>query len=537
MKVTDSSTYRLLRTNLNRNETMLQRLQNQGSSGLKLNKASDDPSVLQPVLGSRSQIALAERYLKTMGVASDQMESTDGFLANIENTLVRAKEISINGINAGMSQTDLDTLANEVKELSDQLLSTANSQIDGKFIFGGYSVADQPFVKNPDFDPATYDESDMSTWPVQYKGDSNRTRLEVDEGQRLDTTITGNELFSGIENDDFGDGIRGLSGQKLSSSSLTPATTGDIVIVNGDVTTTIPAASLGHATGDNYAAKLAGLLNGSANSPPDDTGLRATVDPATSDLGSAPSGGYTQFNLTVNSEGNTPVNINFPGPNVTDDAIRSALGGALSPPDAAATSGTLPNGVSFDTKDGNLKITGPENGADLEMTLDTGSGAVTSTTYGEVTTAPDSTSKVTLSGPGLAATGLTKAGVTETTLAGSTSNDIFGVLANLEASLRAGNIKDPDGVGGGIQENMAKLETAADQNRLKRSQLGVRAGRVEDATGQQEGALVDLKTTLSRYQDADVTEILSKIVQRETALKANLAIIGRVSSITILDYM
>lgn len=534
MKVTDASTYRLLRTDLNRNETALQELQFQGTSGLKLNKASDDPTLLQPVLGARNQITLAERYITTMGTASDQMESTDGFLGSIENIMQRVDEISISGVNAALSQTDLDTYANEVAELRDQLFSTANSQIDGKYIFAGYSVKDAPFVENPSYDPATYDESDMSTWPVQYQGDSNRLQLEVDEGQHLDTTITGNELFSGISNEDYANGVRGLTGQKLTSAPLTPSTAGDIVIENGAVTTTLAAASLAD-TDDNYAAKLAGMLNGSA--PPNDTGLRTSITPATRDLGSAPTGGYTQFDLTVNSEGGTAVTINLTNP-VSDDDIRSALGSALSPPDAAATSGTFANGVSFDTQGGSLRITGPDNGADLEMTLKTDNTAtppVTSTTYGQVTTAPDSTSAVTLSGAGLAATGITNSD--PTTLAGSTNLDIFGVLANLEAALRAGNVSDPNGVGGGIQGSKEKIEMAADQTRLQRSQLGVRAKRVEGMKTQQEGALVDLQATLSRYQDADIVEVLSKMVQRETALRANLEIIGRVSSITILDYM
>lgn len=533
MKVTDSSTYRLLRTNLDRNEASLQELYFQGSTGLKLNKASDDPSSLQPVLGTRNQITLAERYLETMGVASDKMESTDGFLGTVENVLQRAKEISIAGINDGMSQTDLDSLANEVSELSQQLLATANSQIDGQYIFAGYSVSEQPFVENPDFDVELYDESDMSTWPVQYQGDSNRTRLEVDEGQYLDTTITGNELFSGIENDDFANGVTGLSGQELSSSSLASPATNDIVIENGDITTTISATSLVDDT-TNYAAKIAGLLDGSTNG--DDTGLRSSVAPATIDLGSAPTAGYTQFDLSITSEGSSSFTINLTDP-VTDDDISSALGSALTPSDATATSGTFPNGVSFDTTGGSLEITGPDNGAELEITLNTGSGSTSSTVYGEVSVAPDSTSEVTLSGDGLSEIGLVDTGVTETTLAGSTSTDIFGVLANLEAALRAGNTDDEDGIGGGIQENMAKLEMAADQNRIKRSQLGIRAKRVDDTATQQEGALVDLQATLSSYQDADITEILSKITQQETTLQANLAIIGRVSSITILDYI
>ena len=68
MKVTDSSTYRLMQSNLDRITNDLSSLYEQGATGLKLNKPSDDPGAIRPVLTTRTQLQQNDRYLETMGV-------------------------------------------------------------------------------------------------------------------------------------------------------------------------------------------------------------------------------------------------------------------------------------------------------------------------------------------------------------------------------------------------------------------------------------------------------------------------------------
>lgn len=329
MKVTENSTYRLMNTNLNRITNTLQDLRNQGATGLKLNQPSDDPSSIRPVLTSRTQIRHTERYLETMGVTLDKMQATDGHLEHVENVMQRAKEIAINAVNSGLSESDLATLADEVVQLREELLDAANAMIDGKYIFSGYAENTKPFVANPAYDPATYDLADRATWPYLYQGDANPTELEITPGEYLQANLTGNDLFLGISNDNW-------------------------------------------------------------------------------------------------------------------------------------------NGGSIESDPGRV--------------------------------------------------------------------DLFSVLTRLEEAIRAGNVDDPAGPGGGIQEAIDKLEVGADQERRLRSRLGNRATRVEAAIDHQQTVLVDLEQILSRYQDADAIATFNEIIKQETAFQAALSVTSRVSQISILDY-
>ncbi|MCK5516234.1 MAG: flagellar hook-associated protein FlgL, partial [Desulfobulbaceae bacterium] len=179
MKVTENTTYRLMQTNLDRISNELLELREQGATGVKLNKPSDDPGAIRPVLNARAQLQQNDRHLEIMGHAGDKMASTDSYMESVENVLVRVKEIAINSINSSMSQSDLANLANEVAELKEQLLYSANATIDGKYIFAGFEQNTVPFTENPAYDPALYNISDSTTWPYLYNGDHNRTQLEI----------------------------------------------------------------------------------------------------------------------------------------------------------------------------------------------------------------------------------------------------------------------------------------------------------------------------------------------------------------------
>jgi len=200
MKVTENSTYRLMQTNLDRITNRLQDLRYQGATGIKLNNPSDDPASIRPVLTTRTQIRNTERYLETMGVSLDEMESTDSHLEHVENIFQRAKEIGINAINAGYNTEDLNVLADEIQFLTQELFDAANGMVDGKYIFAGYQENTVPFVENPAYTDAGYVATDSTTWPVFYHGDGYPTELEITPGEFLEVNLTGNELFMGINN-------------------------------------------------------------------------------------------------------------------------------------------------------------------------------------------------------------------------------------------------------------------------------------------------------------------------------------------------
>jgi len=550
MKVTDSSTYRLMQTNLDRITNDLLVLRNQGATGLKLNRPSDDPGAIRPVLTTRTQLQQNNRYLETMGQAGDKMAAADGHLDHVENILVRVKEISINAINSALSDSDRATLADEIAELKNELLDAANAVVDGKYIFAGYEEDTIPFTENPAYDPALYDVTDVTTWPYLYHGDNHPTRLEITPGEYIEANLTGNELFMGITNQiAAGGSANPYQGETMTSGPLSVGTPGnnilirtatDRVLITGDTDLTDPVGE------NNYAGKVAALFSQPG------TGLTASTNPALADLGPLSFANLVDtedtYSLDITAGGNS-VSVTLDGPSGSYDYTLGGLASALAASPGATnlttTSGTLANGVSYDISSGTLVLTGPSDGSEIDLTESIVDGIVTGTVpsggitggsqtvYGTFNITANSPLDVDLVGRN----GLAGVGLSINTLDGASDRiDLFSVLTRTEEAIRAGNVSDVTGPGGSIQSQIENLEIAADQNRSLRSQLGARAKRIDTAILHQQDARVDLQQILSRYQDADIIEVYNDIIQKESAFEAALNVTSRVSQISILDY-
>jgi len=235
MKTTLATQYRSLNNEMGRLTSTLEDLRNQAATGKKLIRPSDDPAAIRPVLSARSQIRATDRFISSLSTAGDRLANQDAYLDQAENLMVRAKEVAINAINGSMSDNDLKTLADEVGYIKTEMLSIANAQVGGQYIFGGYQEDTQPFVENGDI--------------VSYRGDSNIKRLEASSGEYVQTNMPGNELFLG-QTDLDEDGVMETTGQDVFSmlTDLERAIRGESgQVYNGSEK--LPTSTIGYADG------------------------------------------------------------------------------------------------------------------------------------------------------------------------------------------------------------------------------------------------------------------------------------------------
>jgi flagellar hook-associated protein 3 FlgL len=195
MRATQTTTYRSLQSFLDRTSDQLAKLQLQAATGKKLNRPSDDPTAISPVLSARTQIQASDRYIETIESGLDRIDNMDGYLDNMENTLVRIKEISLATVNGSLNALDMQTYADEVNQLRETLIDSANGQIDGKYLFAGFSEETKPFTLNSNY-PATEPN------PLNYNGDNGNIEFEIAPNELLGVNLTGNGLMLGdFDND------------------------------------------------------------------------------------------------------------------------------------------------------------------------------------------------------------------------------------------------------------------------------------------------------------------------------------------------
>ena len=183
MKTTLTATYRTLQSRINRSSARLQQYQQIAASGIKLNKPSDDPSAVAPVISAASQIRSGERFASTIASAGLQLDNLDSTMDQLENLMVRARELVLATGNGSLAEGDIDAYAQQMSSLKQELYDIANTRIEGKYLFSGYSTDTMPF---PD-----------AGAPDNYQGDANHMELQIGPGQKIVTNLTGAELFQG----------------------------------------------------------------------------------------------------------------------------------------------------------------------------------------------------------------------------------------------------------------------------------------------------------------------------------------------------
>ena len=189
MRATQTTTYRSLQAFLNRTNEKLQTLQLAAATGKKLNRPSDDPTAISPVLSARTQIRTSDRYIETISSGLDRINNMDGYLDNMENDMVRLREICIATVNDTLSAEDRLTYADEVAQLRANLIDSSNAQVDGKYLFAGFSEKTKPFTLNP-----TYPGLGA---PILYNGDNGIQNFEISPNELININLTGNSLMMG----------------------------------------------------------------------------------------------------------------------------------------------------------------------------------------------------------------------------------------------------------------------------------------------------------------------------------------------------
>lgn len=202
MRATLGMNYRMLGHNLENISAKLYDLRLQSATGKKLNKPSDNPAAIRPVLHYGVQNKMAERYLNHMAVAKGNLELLDSRLDDIEDIMVRAKELGLAAINGTANDEDRQTFAYQLSALFDDMIQIANTQPTGQFIFSGYKDKTVPFTLNDvNYDPDEY-VSETNISPVNYNGDNNIKSVEIAPGNYIQTSLTGNALFLGETDND-----------------------------------------------------------------------------------------------------------------------------------------------------------------------------------------------------------------------------------------------------------------------------------------------------------------------------------------------
>lgn len=180
MRMSSMTSWEAAISNLQSRKSWLDNAQDHLTAGLRVMRASDDPTAAARAERARALVQRSESTQRAVDASRNAMTLTESSLGDATELLQQARELVVKAGNASYTHAERQDVANQIAEIRKQLLGVANrSNGQGGYVFSGQGSAVPPFL-----DGAT---------GVVYKGSGGAVQVASEEP--LPLTLDGGEVW------------------------------------------------------------------------------------------------------------------------------------------------------------------------------------------------------------------------------------------------------------------------------------------------------------------------------------------------------
>ncbi|MFY0657218.1 MAG: flagellar hook-associated protein FlgL, partial [Neptunomonas phycophila] len=173
--------------NMQRTQTNMAELQEQASSGKRLQTPSDDPVAAAQVVKLERELAQYSKFEDNIDVTERRLQLEETILDSMYTATTRFKELGIYAGNSTLTSADRATIATEVEELTEYMASLMNTQDSlGEYIFAGSKGGTQPYEQ-------------LGDGSYHYNGDDGQRHIQVGTNLYIPSNDSGSYLFEAVE--------------------------------------------------------------------------------------------------------------------------------------------------------------------------------------------------------------------------------------------------------------------------------------------------------------------------------------------------
>jgi len=166
-----------------------QQAQTQLTTGLKINTVSDDPSQLPVLMQVRSSIAENQQITSNLSRVKSESDSAESALSNATSLMDNITSLGSEGEPTATSAATRNQLAQQVGDDLQQMVTIANTQVEGRYVFSGDDDQTQPY---------TIDLT--QTNPVSaYAGSPSTRTVQLPDGSLLPVSETAQQIFDSTD--------------------------------------------------------------------------------------------------------------------------------------------------------------------------------------------------------------------------------------------------------------------------------------------------------------------------------------------------
>jgi flagellar hook-associated protein 3 FlgL len=172
-------------TGLDAIQQRAQRAQLQLTTGMKINNVSDAPDSIANLWQTRSNLDMVQQIQSNLDRVQTEVNTAESVLQSAVTIMERAQTLGTQGANALTDASTRKNLADELGSILQQLVSTANTTVEGRYIFSGDSDQQAPY---------TIDLTQAN--PVSaYLGSPSTRQIQAPDGSLFTVGATAQQVF------------------------------------------------------------------------------------------------------------------------------------------------------------------------------------------------------------------------------------------------------------------------------------------------------------------------------------------------------
>ncbi|MDX1807488.1 MAG: flagellar hook-associated protein FlgL [Paenisporosarcina sp.] len=190
MRVTQSMLSGNMLRNLSNSYSKMGELQNQITTGKKVNRPSDDPVVAMKGIALRSSLEKVEQFQRNLGEVHNLLDSSDDALDKVGSAMQRVNELIVQASSDTSTNDDRKKIESEIAQIRSHIQNIANTKVGDKYIFSGTTTT------TPLFDGTGYPTGPTpDTDPLK-----KNIEIEIFDGVKMKVNTNGIDVFRDIDN-------------------------------------------------------------------------------------------------------------------------------------------------------------------------------------------------------------------------------------------------------------------------------------------------------------------------------------------------
>jgi len=192
MRVSNQSTFDAIKYQLAQAADSLVKANAIVSSGKKINNLSDDPIGMVQVLSLKESLSSMDQLGRNISTARNWLNGGETALGRVKRIITDMKTLCVQMANGTVGSSERAAAAAQVQGALEQVVSLANAQVNGQYIFAGTNTGTKPFAI----------QTGSSSTTVAYSGNDAPFSVKIGKNTSVQVGQSGQAVF--------GDGSTGI---------------------------------------------------------------------------------------------------------------------------------------------------------------------------------------------------------------------------------------------------------------------------------------------------------------------------------------